>query len=256
MARKLLENQSIRSCFPAPFDSKRHLFPLPSRGVKKPGECLEKEKTSFQKKFQVSVEWVRILYTNKLPWFRPSAVSIRENRLNTCVFLGESCRNRAIDKGLEEVVHHEFIHLCRQRILGDTSFEEMLAYFYMNSFWKRLIAPVVFSKSIQVLLSAALILFCFVDFSFGLQDAFLVKLFASLFIVLSLQAQYFSLFFLKNKLKRVLRDGLNVDALLIRLTQEEIALFSKLSREEISKVACSWSLRHFRWEGLYRSFFS
>lgn len=256
MARKLLGNQSIRGCFPAPFDSKWQQFSLPSKGAKKVEKRLEEDKKTFQRKFQVSVEWIRILYTNKLPWFRPSAVSIRENRLNTCVFLCASYRNRTISKGLEEVVHHEFIHLCRQRILGETSFEEKLAYFYMNNFWKKLIAPFVFSKYIQVLLSVILVLFCIIDFSFNLQEAFLVKLFGSLLIALSLQAQYFSLFFLKSKLKRVLGNDLNVDALLIRLTQEEVSLFSQLSEEEIRKVAYSWSLRHFRWENLYRHFFN
>lgn len=163
---------------------------------------------------------------------------------------------------LEEILTHELCHFARAAF-DEPLFEEIFAYFTSCSFFRRVFGPLVNS-------SKALVLFSF--FFFGmfvweylslLSDFFLFPFFFSFFAcstLFLLLGGLSKLFFKRRKFNKchknlfnIFQDKNKTTAVMFRLTDREISLFSKLKKEEI--LAFAKEEGSLRWKVLNLAYF-
>jgi hypothetical protein len=257
MARDLFGFEDLKGPFPSPFDDREEY-------EKRTEKLLDYElpferkvwEARFKQGFGWSVSWVKILFTSKLPFWRLAAVSIRDNKINKTLFLSESLKKR---KFLDEAFKHEAIHLCRQNILADDNFEEQIAYFFLENNFQKVCSSFFCSPLALAALvftcSSFFILDLFFLYNIGFLNLLVMKFTLLLFLFMCAFRSFSLVRRVFRKLKLSLRFPGGAQELLVRLTKEEVLLFSRLKKEEIKAVAFSWANKHFRWGELYKKYF-
>lgn len=251
---------NARGIFPGPGEGPQSFL---SRAEHKVSSAESKAFALTKELFDAVPDWVEVHIGSKglLPWEgaatwieesadgkRTSAIQLRGS-LPTMLYLPE------------EVLAHELVHAMRLNFNEDR-FEEILAYQTSKNRFRRYFGP-LFSRPAEIKGLIALIATAWVvywsefvfDVDFG--GSFLIF---SPFIVLGLlvfrlaRAQRIFAAALKNLKKAVANSGKPL-AVALRLTDAEVALFARISAQEIIDYATGKKETSLRWRQIFHAYF-
>jgi hypothetical protein len=220
-----------------------------------------KESRAIVKKaFGVDPIWVKVFYSDieLYPWEiactwydEVPSIQLHTRFKDKKTFLGIYSE--------EAVLAHEYVHAVRAP-LGDSVFEEFFSYHISNPF-RRIVGPIFEEPReslflVLLLLSTTIAAIC--------SDLFMERLFWLLFLLLGFCTIAF-IFYLSLRLvkrfsqfRRCLRNLAAITptplALMIRLTDVEIILFSKQKPEEIMLTIQEKRMHDYRWRSLCDSY--
>jgi len=212
--------------------------------------------------FAVSADWVKIVVQPKglLPW-EAAATWIEEVQgARTCqIQIKHSILSRLYPQ--EEVVAHEMVHAMRL-MFDERRFEEVLAYRTSKNRFRRYFGP-LFSNSWDVVILLTLFFVPWVscglellfDWNLGGSVLSLLPLVYLAFKVLQLHRTQSLFQAALSNLDRATRGKGVALATALHLTDEEIALFARLSPQEICAVAEREKERSPRWLQLHTVYF-
>ncbi|HRD55484.1 MAG TPA: hypothetical protein PLC42_03715 [Parachlamydiaceae bacterium] len=253
---KLLELNSL-GLIPGPSESEANFFEraayclqIKSRFEEAlpAGQFSEEALKKVKKLFDISPGWTPFFFSSYqlMPWHGGAAWIFQENEdLPTSAFFQLKPAFKTNSSYLkvysrDELIAHEMAHVGRM-MFDEPQFEELLAYRTSSSFFRRFFGPIVQSSKESLLFVASLFLAFVADFFFLAFDETLYfeaafKAFPFILLALALfrllKKQYiFSKAF--NSLKNMVQNEEKAEAILYRLQDKEIELFSRLSESEI-----------------------
>ena len=218
-----------------------------------------------EKLFGIHPDWVLLFFSNYhlAPWHGGCAwiFQLTETTpIAAFLQLRSAFKNKKSYLGLyqrSELIAHELCHVGRM-MYEEPRFEEFFAYQTSTSRWRRFFGPIIQSSKETLFFIAALALIIFTDitlitagsspslekFSMGLK-IFPIFLFLLAFVRLCYRKYQFhqSLANLQSLYPKEIASHLHY-----RLLDEEIALFSRLTPDEIKKFILSQ--KNFRWNFL------
>jgi hypothetical protein len=204
-----------------------------------PQEDWKEAHTITKQRFGFSADWVHACYSNKgLRFWEGAAVWIGDFpriQLKTAFRKGHYLK---IYKR-EELLAHEAVHAARMAF-QEKRFEELLAYQTSLKPWRRFFGP-FFRTPLETLLFLLILLIS--TFS-----GFLPPLLALLLLGMGrLIRTQFTFFRAQRKLKQLLKNPADALPLLLRLTDREIALFSRAPIEKtcdyiLSQNSLRWQM--------------
>lgn len=216
-------------------------------------------------KFDIAPRWICAVYSSEgLPFWMGGCAWIFEEGASKlpAIQLKPTLRKSRLFSmySLQEVLAHESIHAVRSNF-PESRFEEIFAY--SSSAWKlrRALGPIFTSEK-----KARFLLFCCISSTIGsLVDAlanwsllgFTLQIFTFgvllwLFIMTVLDRRILRL--ASNNLVPLLNKEVCPMAFLIRLADEEIELFSKLSSDECKEKIIQLGEDSYRWKILIQSY--
>lgn len=216
------------------------------------------------RRLDLSPLWISAVYSNeKLPfwmggcaWIREQGnISIPEIQLKSAL---KGQKNFLYSRG--EILGHEAVHAVRSSF-ADSRLEEIFAYSTSPKLWRRVLGPIFSSeKKARVLLYS-----CLASCLGSLVEAWMGIPYVAVLCqgaVLLLLASLFGLSWKDQSMVRracrtlrpLLRASADPMALLVRLSDEEIAFFSQaLPRGSAQQIAL-WSQSSFRWKILSQAY--
>lgn len=213
--------------------------------------------------FHCRPDWVEVsVHSKGLHFWEGAATWIEEDPggVRRChIVVKNSFLSRLYPK--EEIIAHEMVHAIR--IMFDESrFEEILAYRTSRNAFRRYWGPVCGgSKETAVFLTSLIVWWCswmaeiFLDIEAGSRFfVFLPCMVLAWGIIRLIRSQRLFTTALELLEKAVGKPGKAV-AVALGLTDAEIALFARMSSEEIRAFAGRQKEQSIRWKQLYRAYF-
>lgn len=202
--------------------------------------------------FDIVPNWIPGFLSNKgLPFWQGAAAWISEDEMQLPLI--------QIKPGIRsnEVLAHEALHAVRMAY-NESCFEEFFAYQTSSLKWKRWLGPIFRTSKESYVFIASL----FVSMAYdAMQLFFNWPVFPTALIPLSLAAFGFArLFFTRRafgrsreSLKKLVKRTDIVNAVLFRLTDQEIWLFSKMTKNDIQDYIQSQD--SLRWRSILLAYF-
>ncbi len=253
---------------------KNHLFDefgnelAPLRSEEEDQEAFLEESFSLTEPlFDVKPDWVPLFFSNYklLPWHGGCAWIFQKEETTpwaSLLQLRKEFRKKKSLLGLykrEELIAHELAHTCRMTF-NEPLFEEIIAYQCQGRSWQRWLGPLIQKRIEAVLFVLLLLTLFFIDFALlasGQLEIFQsfqwLKIFPALLLTYALFRLYNKrrLFHsLKEKLTQLFNSQI-AQAILFRLTDNEIIHLSKQTPEDILHFAEKQKETSPRWRQLY-----
>lgn len=200
--------------------------------------------------FDIAPSWVPVFFSNRglMPWHGGAAWIFQENEtspVSAFFQLRHHFKSKKRYLGIyerQELMAHEIAHIGRM-MFQEPRFEELIAYQTSQSSFRRYFGGIVRSSSESLIfISIILSLFLF-DLLFilsGYEEMLTSILYLKLiplalvsFALLRLWNTHRTFLQAKENLKKIARDQTFVDAIIYRLQDKEIELFSSATREEM-----------------------
>ncbi len=188
--------------------------------------------------YDLQPSWVRVTYSNK--GLRPWEAGCTWIGNTTEIQLNSHFEHNASYLGIydkDEVLHHEYVHASRAP-LESIAFEEIFAYYLSKSKFRKLFGP-IFERSWE----SALLLLSFLPLLFGFHYLFPLVVLALFMLRLFYRIEQW------RSCKKNLDPLTNGSSLplMVRLLDDEIILFSRMSCSEIRHWT-SLQSNNFRWK--------
>ncbi len=223
--------------------------------------------------YDIQPNWIPVLFSNyKLSfWHGGCAWIYQENEQSpTCAFfqLRKAFESNKTYLGLykrDELIAHELSHVGRM-MFEEVRFEEVLAYRSDASRFRRYFGPIMQSSWESALFILILFLIMIIDFSLATmlsaskyEHMMWLKLFPFGMLVYALgrlvrkQCQFKNCF---EKILQVCKNERQANAIIYRLTDEEIVLFAQLPASRILDYAKQQAKSSLRWAVITTAYFS
>lgn len=245
-------------------EQKQILFSTKDR-VKKP--ALNWANTSLMHLYGFYVERLPAYFCNRrLSFFEGAAtflINVQNYELPLLQLRKELQKGSFSFYRLDEILAHEMVHFLRASF-AEKQFEEHFAYLTSKHILRRVFGPLAASS--KEVFSFLTLLFMSLGLEIGFllfQEFWLKSLF---FISLASLMSFFALGLFRlfktrkifagclRKLKRVLKD--KALPCMVRLTDEEICLLSKMKESNIETYALSQKDTSLRWQVIYAAYFA
>lgn len=224
-------------------------------GLTQATKPFHKEMTLVRSLFDVYPSWVRIEFTDQLPFWEVAATYME---LNQGVFIPIiQIKKRGIPFwcSQEEILAHELVHATRIAF-SETFFEEILAYKTSNNWFRRFFGPIFF-RPVEVILFLFFLMglwFCQLGCLFWFDDMPNFTLWA-LFIIMGLLMirlivvqSIFSLCL--KKIRKILKQPEKALKFALRLSDKEISCFAFKSLNKMRKHILQEQKNSLRWRML------
>lgn len=236
-------------------------------------KILEKncEKTRYI--YDIYPSWVPLFFSNyKLPFWQGGCAWIFQQNQDspTAAFfqLRQNLRKSKKYLGIydrDELITHELSHVGRMKF-EEPKFEEILSYRSSKSCFRRFFGPIVQSSYESTIFVLLLLLVVAIDFFAllnGYKDPTYLSLISRLLIISLLSYGIVRLFWRQNQFKSCLRNLrktlLNIhlaDAVIYRLTDEEIITFGHQTPDDIKRYAEEQKNQSLRWRVIHGAYFN
>lgn len=223
--------------------------------------------------FDISPSWVPLFFSNQqlAPWHGGCATIFQisdDTPTSAFLQLRTVFKNRSNFLGLyqrKELIAHELAHIGRM-LFHEPRYEEVLAYKTSSSAWRRWLGPIVQSAAESVWFVVILFLLGMLDLYFLLTGNSAMYAFATWFKIIPLAMialalgrlwlrQWTFSRALQNVIAAVGGNDKHAAAILYRLTDQEIALFSRSSPEAIRSYAENQRSLSLRWRVISLAYF-
>lgn len=222
--------------------------------------------------YDIFPSWVPLFFSNyKLSLWQGGCAWIFQQKENTPTSAFFQLRQQFLKSKIylnlydrNELISHELAHVGRMKF-EEPKFEEILAYRSAKSSFRRYFSPIIqssYESTVFVLLLIALIvvdIFSITDVSGAylhlshiLRYIVIALIFFGLTRLWFLQKQFKSC--LKN-LRKIILDAKKAEAVIYRLTDKEIIIFSKSSPELIKKHVEEQKNKTLRWKTIFEAYF-
>lgn len=249
-----------------------HELPFSRDEIHLTNEILESGCKKARSIYDIFPSWVPLFFSNyKLSFWHGGCAWIFQQKQNspTSAFfqLRQNFRKSKTYLGVydqDELISHELSHVGRM-MFEEPKFEEILAYRSSKSSFRRFFGPIVQSSYESTIFVLFLLLLITVDFftiTGGYKDPFSLSLIGR-FGILCLISYALVRLWLRQKqfkgcLKNLRKTVSNIheaDAVIYRLTDDEIIAFSRQSPEEIQQYAEEQKTHTLRWKLLDKAYF-
>lgn len=220
--------------------------------IKTIGEFSEEALTRTTHLYGINPKWIPLFFSNYqlMPWHGGTAWIFQENDdLPTSAFfqLKKIFQKNRYYLGIydrQELIAHEISHVGRM-MFEEPKFEELIAYRTSSSPFRRFFGSIVQSSTESMIFVMLMFLILCLDFffiSFDYEEAFQYSLWLKLIPFVLIGYGFFRLWNRQRQFKKALQNikgaikkEEDAEAVIYRLTDKEIELFSKLSSNEIVK---------------------
>jgi len=222
--------------------------------------------------YDICPQWVPLFFSNyKLSFWHGGCAWIFQQRQNTPTSaffqLRQNFRSSKHYLGIynrNELVSHELSHVGRM-MFEEPKFEEILAYRSSRSSFRRFFGPIVQSSVESMIFMLTLLIVITLDLFVlinGYEEFFHLPmitrliplgLFGYAFIRLCIRQYQFKKALIN--LKKIFLNTHAANAVLYRLTDHEVVLFSKMNAEDISKYISEQKNQTLRWKMIDEAYF-
>ena len=206
------------------------------------------------KLFDIKPDWVEVVYSDhKLSFFEGGCTWVEGGKASLQLRSSLKDRKKYFGYLKEEIVAHELVHFVRSSF-NEPRFEEILAY-KTSSFWfRRFFGPIFRSAKESV---AFLMIVCCSAVTSFFEHMYVWSWLASVLLVTFIFARLFYSQYIFGKCRANISNVVGEKralSVMLRLTDREIARFSRMKKEDIVAYADKMSKIRLRWKQIMMAY--